>query len=88
MYSNDVHDKFIEFRAQNISIRNIAEQLGVHRNTLLDWEQKYREEIDNLRAIELEAIQESVLPKYEQELTELAEEYKRVTAELRTRDYD
>ena len=28
------------------------------------------------------------MPKYEQELTELAEEYKRVTAELRTRDYD
>jgi len=88
MYSNDLRDKFIELRAQNISIRNIAEQLGVHRNTLLDWELKYREEIDNLRAIELEAIQERLLPKYEQEVTELAEEYKRVTAELRTRDCD
>ena len=88
MHSQDTINKFIELRAQNISIRNIADQIGAHRNTLLQWQQKYAGEIDNLRAIELEAIQERVLPKYEQELAELAEEYKRVTAELRTRDYD
>ncbi len=88
MHSQDTINKFIELRAQNISIRNIADQIGVHRNTLLQWQHKYADEIDNLRLIELEAIQERLLPKYEQELTELAEEYKRVTAELRTRDYD
>lgn len=88
MYNQETINQFIELRAQNISIRNIAEQIGVHRNTLLQWQQTYAEEIDNLRAVELEAIQERVLPKYEQQLTELAEDYKRVTAELRTRNYD
>ena len=88
MHSQDTISKFIELRAQNISIRNIAEQIGVHRNTLLEWQHKYAEQIGNLRAVEFEAIQERVLPKYEHELTELAEEYKRVVAELRTRDYD
>jgi hypothetical protein len=88
MHSQDTINKFIELRAQNISIRNIADQIGVHRNTLLEWQHKYAEEIDNIRAFELEAIQERLLPKYEHELSELAEEYKRVTAELRTRDYD
>jgi hypothetical protein len=87
MHTQDTINQFIELRAHNISIRNIAEQIGVHRNTLLQWQQKYAEEIDNLRAVELEAIQERVLPKYEEQLTELVEDYKRVTEVLRDRDY-
>ena len=87
MHTQDTINQFIELRAHNISIRNIAGQIGVHRNTLLQWQQKYAEEIDNLRAVELEAIQERVLPKYEEQLTELVEDYKRVTEVLRGRDY-
>src|SRR5688572_29455670 len=86
MHSNETRDKFIELRAQNISLRKIADQLGVHRNTLLQWDQEYRDHIDHLRLVELEALQERILPKYEQELTDVAEEYRRVTAELRTRE--
>ena|SRR5688572_19291456 len=87
MHTQDTINQFIELRAQNLSIRNIADQIGVHRNTLLQWQQKYADEIDNLRAVELEAIQERVLPKYEEQLTELVDDYKRVTAVLRGRDY-
>ena len=87
MHNQDTINQFIELRARNISIRNIAGQIGVHRNTLLQWQHNYAEEIDNLRAVELEAIQERVLPKYEEQLTELAEDYKRVTEVLRGRDY-
>jgi transposase len=87
MHTQHTINQFIELRAQNISIRNIADQIGVHRNTLLQWQQKYADEIDNLRAVELEAIQERVLPKYEEQLTELVADYKRVTEVLRNRDY-
>ncbi len=87
MHTQDTINQFIELRAQNLSIRNIADQIGVHRNTLLQWQQKYADEIDNLRAVELEAIQERVLPKYEEQLTELVDDYKRVTEVLRGRDY-
>ena len=87
MHTQDTINQFIELRAQNLSIRNIADQIGVHRNTLLQWQQKYADEIDNLRAVELEAIQERVLPKYEEQLTELVDDYKRVTEVLRRRDY-
>jgi hypothetical protein len=87
MHNQDTINQFIELRARNISIRTIADQIGVHRNTLLEWQYKYAEEVDNLRAVELEAIQERVLPKYEEQLTELMEDYKRVTEELRSRDY-
>ena len=61
MHTQDTINQFIELRARNISIRNIADQIGVHRNTLLQWQQKYAEEIDDLRAVELEAIQETRL---------------------------
>ena len=87
MHTQDTINQFIELRAQNLSIRNIADQIGVHRNTLLQWQQKYADEIDNLRAVELEAIQERVLPKYEEQLTQLVDDYKRVTEVLRGRDY-
>ena len=87
MHTQDTINQFIELRARNISIRNIAGQIGVHRNTLLQWQQTYAHEIDNLRTVELEAIQERILPKYEEQLTELVEDYKRVTEVLRRRDY-
>src|SRR5688572_20561506 len=88
MHSNETHDKFIELRVQNVSLRQIAGQLGVHRNTLLEWERHFAYDILRFRRIEREALLERILPKPERQLTDLAEEYARVTAKLRTRDYD
>jgi hypothetical protein len=51
------------------------------------WSAEFTVEIQKLRAIEMEAIQERVLSSYEQDLTYLAEELKRVQQELRERDY-
>jgi len=42
MHTQDTINQFIELRARNISIRNIAGQIGVHRNTLLQWQQNIR----------------------------------------------
>jgi transposase len=88
MHPTDIRGKFIELRAQGLSLRNIAGQLGIDRNTACDWSRKYRTEIQNLRAFELEAIQEQFLPSYAEEMAFLGEELKRINTELRTRDYD
>jgi hypothetical protein len=88
MYSTELRGKFIELRAQGFSLRNIAGQLGIDRNTAFDWSRKYRTQIENRRTFEFEAIQEQFLPGYAEELAFLGEELKRVNAELRTRDYD
>src|SRR5687767_3675134 len=88
MYSTALHAKFIEQRAQNFSLRKIAGELGIDRNTAQDWGRKFKTEIENLRAYEMEAIQEQFLPSYADEMAFLSEELKRVNAELRTRDYD
>src|SRR5688572_24594721 len=88
MYSEEIRNKFIELRAQNISLRQIADQLGVHRNTLMEWDREFFCEILRLRRAEREALLERILPKPERQLTDIVEEYDRVTAQLRKRDYD
>jgi hypothetical protein len=88
MHPQETHDKFLELRVQNVSLRQIADQLGVHRNTLLEWDRLYSYDILRLRRIEREALFERILPKPEQQLTDLVQEYDRVTAKLRRRAYD
>lgn len=87
MHDNQTKDKFIELRAKGISLDKISEQLDVSKGAVYDWELRFKPQIQRLRAVELQAIQERVLSGYEQELTYLAEELKRVQAELRDRDY-
>src|SRR5688572_2687413 len=88
MYSTDIINQFIELRARNISQRRAAEKLGIHRSTALEWDAKYEDRIEELRAYELEAIQEQFIPSAAEEMAFLSEELKRLNAELRTRDYD
>jgi hypothetical protein len=88
MYSTDITDQFIELRAQNVSQRRAADKLGIHRSTALEWDAKYAEEIAELRAYEMEALQEQFIPSAAEEMAFLSEELKRLNAELRTRDFD
>jgi len=88
MYFTEVINQFIELRAQNISQRRAAEKLGIHRSTALEWDAKYEDRIEELRAYELEAIQEQFIPSAAEEMAFLGEELKRLNAELRTRDFD
>jgi hypothetical protein len=87
MYPNETKDKFIELRAKGWSYHRIADHLNISSSTAHHWAADFSDEIQKLRAIELEAIQERVLASYEQDLTYLAEELKRVQQVLRERDY-
>jgi transposase len=88
MHPTETRSQFIELRAQGYSQRKAADQLGIHRSTALEWDRQYDMEIQNLRSYEMEALQEQFLPSCADEMAFLAEELKRVNAELRTRDYD
>jgi transposase len=88
MYPTETINQFIELRAQNISQRRAAEKLGIHRDTALVWDAKYEDKIAELRAYEMEAIQEQFIPSAAEEMAFLGDELKRLNAELRTRDFD
>ena len=87
MHLNETKDKFIELRAKGWSYGRIAEHLNISKGTAHTWAAQFSHDIQTRRAIELEAIQERVLTSYEQDLTYLAEELKRVQQVLRERDY-
>ena len=87
MYDNETKNQFIELRAKGWSYHRVAEHLNISPSTAHLWAAEFSTEIQKLRAIELEAIQERVLASYEQDLTYLADELKRVQQVLRERDY-
>lgn len=54
----ETQHRFLELRAQGKSLRTIADELSVGRQTLVRWEREYKEQIENLKAMELDALLE------------------------------
>src|SRR5512138_2637100 len=86
MHTPETQQKFIERRAQGWSFVRIASELGVAKNTLLEWSRKFRCEINNLRALELEDLHLRLLGTHQSRLSALAEQLARLEAELRQRN--
>jgi orotate phosphoribosyltransferase-like protein len=85
MHNTDTHHRFIDLRAQGLSLTCIADELHVSKRTLLAWQRKFREEIADLKSVELEALQDKVLASHAAELSQLADYLKRVESVLATR---
>jgi len=50
--------RFVERRAQGISLRAVADELRIGVQTAVRWERKFKEQIESLKVLELEALQE------------------------------
>jgi len=50
--------RFVELRAQDKSLRTAADELGIGLQTVVRWERDLKEQIENLRTMELEQLQE------------------------------
>ena len=86
MKDNQTQNRFIELRAQNWSYARIAKELGVSKQTLINWSKQYEIEISNLRAIELEELQEQYQLTKAARIQLLGLELKRLRDELAKRD--
>ena len=85
MKDQETQQKFVELRTQGRSFARIAEELQVSKRTLIEWSRKFRFEILNQRAIELEALRERYVAGREEEVRQLGERLREVEAELATR---
>ncbi len=85
MHDQKTQQQFIELRVQGRSYARIAEELQVSKRTLIEWSRKFQFEIQNQRAIELEALRERYLAGREEEVRQLGERLREVEAELATR---
>lgn len=86
MKDQETIQKFIERRAQGWSYVRIASELGVNKSTLVDWSRKYRFDINNRCAVELDDLRARVLGTVQSRVSDLASKLSRVEGELAKRD--
>jgi len=56
---NELKSQFIEMRAKGLSIRAIAKELQLAPQTISNWHVELEEELERMKAIELEAMHEA-----------------------------
>jgi hypothetical protein len=86
MRSIETKHKFIELRARDWSLGRIAEEIGVHKTTLIRWNREFAARIHNLQEIELENLQEQLLGSKAERFKALVHDYHRYSKELERRE--
>jgi hypothetical protein len=85
-HDETVVQRFIQLRAGGSSYSQLAAELNVSKPTLIAWSRKHQFEIQNLKAIELEAIREKWLSSVADRVNALGQQLQRVEAEVAKRD--
>ncbi len=78
--------RFVLMRAKGYSYARIARELGVSKGTLTAWNAELEAEIANLRAMELEALQEEFFLLKEGRIRLIGEQLKAIQTEIGKRD--
>ncbi len=78
--------KFIYLRAKGNSYARIAEQIGVSKGTLVNWNNELVAEIAQTRSVEREALQEEFFLLKEGRIRLLGEQLKAIQTEIGKRD--
>ena len=86
MKDSETKARFIELRGQGLPLKRIADEIGVSKTTLVNWEQDLKEQIDNLRAMELEALYDKYYLSTRKKVEFFGDVLSRIQGELETRD--
>ena len=86
MKDQDTIQRFIELRSQGWTFVRLMAELQVTKPTLIAWSRKHQCQIQNLRAIELEALADQWLTSVTHRVSALGQQLRQVEAEIATRD--
>ena len=86
MKDNETKQQFIELRAKGRSFDKISNELNVSKQTLINWQSEFVEEIGNLRAMELEALYEQFYLQKRDRIERLGKLLDRLHNEIENRD--
>lgn len=75
-----------KLRAQGKSLTSIADTVGVRRQTVANWLSEHAEEVENLKAMELDAMREACWMTTQARIERLSARLEQITAELEKRD--
>jgi transcriptional regulator with XRE-family HTH domain len=76
-----------KLRAEGKSLATIADTLGVRRQTAANWLKEHQEEVENLKAMELDALREACWMTTQARIEVLRTRLEHITAELEKRDF-
>lgn len=82
----ELKQRFIELRAQGWSYDKIALELGKAKQTLVDWGKEFKEEIANLKALELDKLYQEYYLTKENRLQTFGQMLSRIKDEVLSRD--
>lgn len=85
MKNQEVKNKFLELRATGLSYDKISRELNISKKTLIAWSKELAMEICNLKAIEIEALQEKYFMTKKMRIELYGEKLKAIKTELDTR---
>lgn len=86
MKDQETKMKFVELRGNGWSFDRIAQELRVSKQTLIAWGKEFETEIANLRAIELESLQERFLMMKAQRIEHFGNKLQAIKNELDKRN--
>lgn len=86
MHDDQTVQRFIELRAQGWTFARLMAELNVSKPTLIAWSRKHQFQIQNLKAIELEALSEKWLTSVTARVNSLGAQLQQVEAELARRN--
>jgi orotate phosphoribosyltransferase-like protein len=76
-----------KLRAEGKSLATIADTVGVRRQTVANWLKEHEEEVENLKAIEIDALREACWMTAQARIERLSARLEQITAELDKRDF-
>jgi hypothetical protein len=86
MKDQETIQKFIELRSQGWTYARLMAELNVSKPTLINWSRRFQFQIQNLRAIELEALATKWLSSVSDHVNGLGQQLQKVEAELAGRE--
>ena len=85
-HPKELKDKYVELRAEGITIQKAAEKLGIAKNTAGSWDKSLKSRIADLENIRLQELQQKYLMTAEKRIVLLGEKLLATTEELSKRD--
>jgi transcriptional regulator with XRE-family HTH domain len=76
-----------EMRADGKALTTIADAVGVRRQTVANWLKEHQEEVENLKAMKLDALREAYRMTTQARIEVLQARLEHITAELEKRDF-
>ena len=87
MKDTETRNRFVELRAQGMSFAKIAEQLDVSKTTLVDWSRQLKNDIANMKEIELEELRDRHNMSERTRIELIGGQLARIQEELAKRDF-